>query len=133
VIEYFITHNPPKSLAPVNVHLSLQMVASKYRTRVLAIARSISYLAERPHVISQVKRTREGNLKSEIQALRNRYGYHLGHRPTHVLLIKKGISCTAYLVRKVMKIAGFLGLPMKRHYPKSNYSPEIRNFIKGNF
>lgn len=34
---------------------------------------------------------------------------------------------------KVMKLAGFFGLPKKRGYPKGNYSPEIGNLIKGNF
>ena len=80
-----------------------------------------------------MKRARERNLRREIQSLRARYGRSLGYRPIHALLIKKGISRTAYLVRKVMKIAGFAGLPKKRRYPKSNYSPEIGNLIKGNF
>lgn len=109
------------------------MVASKYRTRVLAMARSTSYLMEPPQVISQMKRAREGNLRGEIQALRNRYGFSLGYRPIHALLIKKGRSISIYLVRKVMKLAGFFGLPKKRKYPKGNYSLEIGNLIKGNF
>jgi len=109
------------------------MVASKYRTRVLAMARSTSYLMQPPQVISQMKQAREGNLKAEIQALRTRYGYHLGYRPIHALLIKKGTSASLYLVRKVMKLAGFFGLPKKRRYPKGNYSLEIANLIKGNF
>lgn len=92
------------------------MVASKYRTRVLAMARSTSFLMEPPQAISQMKRAREGNLKGEIQAMRTRYGYHLGYRPIHALLIKKAISCSLYLVRKVMKLAGFFGLPRKRRY-----------------
>jgi len=80
-----------------------------------------------------MKRARERNLRREIESLRARYGRSLGYRPIHALLIKKGISCTAYLVRKVMKIAGFAGLPKKRRYPKGNYSPEIGNLIRGNF
>jgi transposase InsO family protein len=109
------------------------MVASKYRTRVLAMARSTSYLMQPPQVISQMKQAREGNLKAEIQALRTRYGYHLGYRQIHALLIKKGTSASLYLVRKVMELAGFFGLPKKRRYPKGNYSLEIANLIKGNF
>jgi len=109
------------------------MVASKYRTRVLAMARSTSFLMEPPQGISQMKRARECNLKREIQALRTRYGYGLGYRPIHALLMKKGLSFSLYLVRKVMKLAGFFGLPKKRRYPKGNYSPEIGNLIKGNF
>lgn len=78
VIEYFRTHNPPKkSLAPVNAHLSRQIVASKHLTRVLAMARSTSYLMEPDQVITQMRRTRENNLRGEIQALRNSYGYAL--------------------------------------------------------
>ena len=79
------------------------------------------------------KRARERNLRREIESLRARYGRSLGYRPIHALLIKKGISCTAYLVRKVMKMAGFFGLPKKHKYPKGSYSPEIGNLIKGNF
>lgn len=109
------------------------MVASKYRTRVLAMARSTSYLMAPAQVISQMRCAREGNLKGEIQALRDRYGYSLGYRRIHALLIKKGTSCSIYLVRKVMKLAGFFGLPKKRRYPKGNYSLEIGNLIKGNF
>ena len=80
-----------------------------------------------------MKRVRERNLRREIESLRARYGRSLGYRPIHGLLIKKGISCTAYLVRKVMKLAGFFGLPKKRKYPKGNYSPEIGNLIGQNF
>ena len=80
-----------------------------------------------------MKRVREGILKREIQALRTCYGYSLGYRSIHALLIKKAILCSSYLVRKVMKLAGFFGLPKKRKYPKGNYSPEIGNLIKGNF
>ena len=109
------------------------MVASKYRTRVLAMARSTSYLMQPPQVISQMRRSRERNLRGEIEKLRALHGYGLGYRPIHALLLKKGISCSLYLVRKVMKFAGFFGLPKKRRYPKGNYSPEIGNFIKGNF
>lgn len=97
------------------------------------MARSTSYLMEPPQGISQMKRAREGNLKGEIQALRTRYGYSLGYRPIHALLIKKGVFCSAYLVRKVMKLAGFFGLPKKRKYPKGNYSPEVGNLIGRNF
>ena len=80
-----------------------------------------------------MKRLQERNLRREIYSLRARYGRSLGYRPIHALLIKKGISCTAELVRKIMKIAGFAGLPKKRRYPKVNYSPEIGNLIRGNF
>jgi len=109
------------------------MVASKYRTRVLAMARSTSYLMEPAQGISQMKRARERNLRGEIEKLRALHGYSLGYRPIHALLMKKAISCSLYLVRKVMKLAGFFGLPKKRKYPKGNYSPEIENLIKGNF
>ena len=68
------------------------MVANKYRTRVLAMARSTSYLMELPHVISQMRRSREKKLENEIQALRNRYGYSLGYRPIHALLVNMGRS-----------------------------------------
>ena len=105
------------------------MVASKHRTRVLAMARSTSYLMEPAQVISQMRRSRENNLRGEIQALRNRYGYSLGYRAIHTLLIKKGASASLYLVRKVMKLAGFFGLPKKRRYPKGNYSLEIGNLV----
>lgn len=88
---------------------------------------------EPPQVISQIRRSRENNLRGEIQALRNRYGYSPGYRPIHAPLIKKGTSASLYLVRKVMKLAGFFGLPKKRKYPKGNYSLEIGNLIKGNF
>ena len=80
-----------------------------------------------------MKRARERNHKREFESLRARYGRSLGYRPIHPLLIKKGISRTVYLVRKVMKIAGFAGLPKKGRYPKGNYSPEIGNLIRGNF
>jgi len=73
---------------------------------------------------------RENNLKREIQALRTRYGQSLGYRSIHALLIKKAISASLYLVRKVMKLAG---LPKKRKYPKGNYSPETGNLIGQNF
>ncbi|MDA2962134.1 MAG: IS3 family transposase, partial [Actinomycetota bacterium] len=97
------------------------------------MARSTSYLMQPPQVISQMRGERENNLKREIQALRTRYGQSLGYRSIHALLIKKAISASLYLVRKVMKLAGFFGLPKKRKYPKGNYSPEIANLIKGNF
>jgi len=109
------------------------MVASKHRTRVLDIARSTSFLTEPPRVISQMRSSRERNLKGEIEKLRALHGHSLGYRPIHALLLKKAISCSLYLVRKVMKLAGFFGLPKKRRYPKGNYSPEIGNLIKGNF
>ncbi len=109
------------------------MVASKHRTRVLAMARSTSYLMEPPQVISQMRCAREKSLRREIEKLRTLHGHSLGYRPIHALLVKNGISCSAYLVRKVMKLAGFFGLPKKRRYPKGNYSPEIENLVKGNF
>jgi len=46
------------------------MVASKYRTRVLAMARSASYLMEPAQGISQMKRARERNLRGQIEKLR---------------------------------------------------------------
>ncbi len=97
------------------------------------MARSTSYLMEPPQVISQMRRSREKNLKREIEKLRTLHGYSLDYRPIHALLMKKAISASLYLVRKVMKLAGFFGLPKKRKYPKGNYSPEIANLIKGNF
>ncbi len=97
------------------------------------MARSTSYLTEPPQAVSQMRQARESHLRREIQALRSRYGHALGYRPIHALLVKKGITCSVYLVRKVMKLAGFFGLPKKRRYPKGNYSPEIGNLIKGNF
>lgn len=109
------------------------MVASKYRTRVLDISRSTSFLTQPPQVISQMRGEREKNLRDEIEKLRVIHGQSLGYRSIHALLIKKAISCSLYLVRKVMKLAGFFGLPKKRRYPKGNYSPEIGNLIKGNF
>lgn len=109
------------------------MVASKHRSRVLAMARSTSYLMQPPQVISQMRHSREKNLKREIEKLRALHGHSLGYRSIHALLIKKAISVSLYLVRKVMKLAGFFGLPKKRKYPKGNYSPEIENLIKGNF
>jgi len=80
-----------------------------------------------------MKRSRERNLRGEIEKLRGLHGHSLGYRSIHALLMKKAISCSLYLVRKVMKLAGFFGLPKKRRYPKGNYSPEIENLIKGNF
>ena len=109
------------------------MVASKYRTRVLAMARSTSYLMQPPQVISQMRGERERNLRGEIEKLRALHGHSLGYRPIHALLMKKAICASLYLVRKVMKLAGFFGLPKKRKYPKGNYSPEIGNLIRGNF
>ncbi len=100
---------------------------------VLDISRSASYLLKPAHGISEMKRTRQMNLRGEIEKIRKRYGRSLGYRPIHAMLLKAGISCSAYLVRKVMKFAGFTGLPRKRKYPKGNYSPEIGNLIKGNF
>ena len=133
VIEYFRTHTPPKSLAPVNAHLNRQGILSKYRREVLAISRSTSYLLEPAGVISKMKRARKKNLRREIEKLRARLARSLGYRPIHALLVKEGISCSAYLVRKVMKLAGLAGLPKKRKYPKGNYEPEIGNLINGNF
>ena len=49
------------------------------------------------------------------------HGYALRFRPIYALLIKKAISFSLYLVQKVMKLAGFFGLPKKRRYPKGNY------------
>lgn len=109
------------------------MVASKYRTRVLAMARSTSFLMEPPRVICQMKQSRENHLRDKIEKLRSLYGHSLGYRSIHALLIKKAIFCSVYLVRKVMKLAGFFGLPKKRRYPKGNYSTDIGNLIKGNF
>lgn len=109
------------------------MVASKHRTRVLGIARSTSFLTQPPQGISQMRRSRENNLRGEIEKLRALHGYALGYRPIHALLLKKAISCSLYLVRKVMKLAGFFGLPKKRRYPKGNYSLEIGNLIGANF
>jgi len=80
-----------------------------------------------------MKRAREGNLRGEIEKLRALHGQSLGYRSIHALLMKNAISASLYLVRKVMKLAGFFGLPKKRKYPKGNYSPEIENLIKGNF
>jgi len=97
------------------------------------MARSTSYLMQPPQVISQMRHSREKNLKREIEKLRALHGHSLGYRSIHALLIKKAISVSLYLVRKVMKLAGFFGLPKKRKYPKGNYSPEIENLIKGNF
>lgn len=128
-----VSMDPAQEIKGLRAQNEAQMVASKRRTRVLAMARSTSYLMEPPQVISQMKRAREGNLRGEIQTLRNRYGYSLGYRPIHALLIKKAISCSIYLVRKVMKLAGFFRLPKKLRYPKGNYLFEIGNLIKGNF
>lgn len=97
------------------------------------MARSTSYLMEPPQAISQMRRSRENNIRCEIEKLRALHGYALGYRPIHALLIKKGTSASLYLVRKVMKLAGFFGLPKKRRYPKGNYCLEIGNLVKGNF
>ena len=94
------------------------MVASKYRTRVLAMARSTSYLMQPPQVISQMKQAREGNLKAEIQALRTRYGYHLGYRQIHALLIKKGTSASLYLVGKGHETRWFLRVTEEATLPQ---------------
>ncbi len=80
-----------------------------------------------------MRRSRENNLRGEIEKLRALHGYALGYRPIHALLLRKAISCSLYLVRKVMKLAGFFGLPKKRRYPKGNYSLEIGNLIGQNF
>ncbi|MBI3429443.1 MAG: hypothetical protein HY050_05205 [Actinobacteria bacterium] len=72
------------------------------------MARSTSYLMEPAQVISQMRRAREGNLKREIQALRTRYGYSLGYRPIHALLVKRGVSCSLYLVGKGHETRWFL-------------------------
>lgn len=80
-----------------------------------------------------MRQSREENLKREIEKLRALHGKSLGYRSIHALLMNKAISCSLYLVRKVMKLADFFGLPKKRKYPKGNYSPEIENLIKGNF
>lgn len=80
-----------------------------------------------------MRRSRERNLRGEIEKLRALHGCALGYRSIHALLIKKAISCSLYLVRKVMKLAGFFGLPKKRRYPKGNYSLEIGNLIGQNF
>jgi len=97
------------------------------------MAPSTSYLMQPPQVISRMRGERENNLKREIQARRTRYGQSLGYRSIHALLIKKTISASLYLVRKLMKLAGFFGLPKKRKYPEGNYSPETASLIKGNF
>ena len=97
------------------------------------MARSTSYLMEPAHVISQMRGGRENRLRLEIEKLRALHGKSLGYRSIHALLMKKAISCSLHLMRKVMKLAGFFGLPKKRRYPKGNYSPEIENLIKGNF
>jgi len=45
------------------------------------------------------------NLRREIGRVCARHGRSLGYRPIHARLVKEVISCTAYLVRKVMKDA----------------------------
>jgi len=65
-----------------------------------------------------MKRSQERNLRGEIEKLRGLHGQSLGYPSIHALLMKKAISASLYLVRKIMKLAGLAGLPKKRKYPK---------------
>ena len=68
VIEYFMTHNPPKSLTPVNAHLNRQGILSKHRREVLDISRSASYLPEPPSTDFGDETSRRETLGERLRA-----------------------------------------------------------------
>ena len=72
-------------------------------------------------------------LRSQLEAIKRENIQLRAERDDTKEENRAAISCSLYLVRKVMKFAGFFWLPKKRKYPKGNYSPEIENLIKGNF
>lgn len=72
-------------------------------------------------------------LKGEIEEIGKRFERSPRCRPVHAMLLNAGISCSAYLVQKVLKFANLTGLSTRRKYSKSNYSPEIGNLTEGNF
>jgi len=108
----------PKSLTLVNAHLNRQGILSKHRMAVLDIFRSTFYLLEPAYGVSEMKRTQQMKLRGEIEKIRKRYGRRPGYRPIHAMLLKVGISCSVYLVRKVMKLADFTGLPRSANTQK---------------